>query len=322
MLQDDIQLIRARLDEAQNIAVYAHIRPDGDSIGSSLALGWALEDAGKTVQYICEDPVPERFSFLYEMCKDGRAPYVREAVNADCYILPDISDPDRVGRYFLDRPELIPDICIDHHLSNKGYAKLNWIESDSPAASCVMAGLLPKLGFTLTKRISAALLCGIITDTNSFTTVNVNAGCLRSAYELVENGADIYPISYRGYKQHTMEEMALWKLGMDNIRIEGDLIWTVIRKKDRDAIGCADDEDHGFVSYMVNTKGIMVSVLFMEISENETKISWRSQPGFNVAEVAVAHGGGGHAAASGATVYGPIEEQIPLVLAKTKAMLF
>ena len=108
---------------------------------------------------------------------------------------------------------------------------------------------------------------------------------------------------------------------MNNIRIEDGLIWSVFRKADREAIGFFSDDDPGFVSYMGNTKGINVSVLFIEINDNETKISWRSLPGYNVADVAVSLGGGGHTAASGATIYGTLEEIIPKVLDATKQMI-
>ena len=322
MQQDDLQLIRKRIEEAQNIAIFAHIRPDGDSIGSVLALGWALEDMGKAVQYISVDPIPNHFHFLFQYSADGENPFVSEPNNADCYILPDISSIDRAGDYFLTHPGRLPDICIDHHISNPGFAQLNWIEAESPAACAVLAKIMPQLGMTLSKRVSSALLCGIITDTNSFSNTNVNAESLRSAATLVDNGADIYWICYRGYKEHTAAEMAYWKIGMNNLHVDGEMIWTVIRKADRDAIGYTSDEDPGFVSYMVNTEGIKVSVLISETNEGYTKISWRSLPGYNVADVAIAHGGGGHKAASGTTIKErSLDELVPIVLENTKRML-
>ena len=323
MLQDDLQLIRKRIEEARNIAVFAHIRPDGDSVGSVMALGWALEDMGKTVQYVSVDPISEHFQFLFQYTADGKNPFVSEPKGADCYILPDISSIDRGGDYFLTHPGQLPDICIDHHISNPGYARLNYVEAESPAACAVLAKIMPQLGMTLSKRVSSALLCGIITDTNSFANSNVNAESLRSAATLVDNGADIFWICYLAYKQHTPAEMAYWKTGMNNLHVDGELIWTVIRKKDREAIGYDSDEDPGFVSYMVNTEGVKVSVLFTETNEGYTKISWRSLPGYNVADVALAHGGGGHKAASGATIKErTIDELIPVVLENTKKMLF
>ena len=322
MLQDDLKKIRARPDEAQNIAIFSHVSPDGDSVGSCLALGWALEDEGKNVQYISEDEIPEKYTFLFASTADGENPFVKEPVNADCYVVPDMSSLDRAGRYFLDRPELAPDVCIDHHVSNTGVAKLNWVEPDSPAACAVLAGIMPKMGYRLTKRISAALLCGIISDTNSFTNVSVNAASLHAAADLADNGVEIYPVSYQCYTEHTMEEMAYWKQAMKNLHIEDGIAWSVMRTKDMEEAGCTTEDDGRFVNYMVNTRGVHVAILFTEVGADKMRISLRSDAGYDVAKVAVALGGGGHKNASGATVYGPIDEQIRLVLQKTRTIAF
>ena len=315
-------MIRSRLEKADTIAVFAHIRPDGDSVGSALAFGWALRDMGKKVQFISEDPIPERFDFLYQFTEEGRNPFQPQPNGADCYILPDISDDGRPGRFFHDHPDIKPDICVDHHVSNPGFAKLNWIESDSPAACCVLADLLPQLGVKFTKRISSALLCGIITDTNSFTTSNVTVESLRAAADLIDCGAEIFPISLNAHKEHSVSEMELWKIGMNNIHIEGDYLWSVLTKKDRNSIGYIGDDDCGFVNYLGDTKGIKVAILFTEVNEFETKISWRSLPGYDVSKVAIACGGGGHAAASGATVRGKkLDEAITQVLETTKRII-
>ena len=323
MLRNDLQFIRKRLEAAENVAVFAHVMPDGDSVGSVLALGWALEDAGKTVQYVSQDPIPEHFYFLFEYCKDGKNPFVSEPVGADCFVTPDISSVDRVGSFFLDHPELSVDICIDHHISNEGVGKLNWIVPESPAACEVLKNILPELGFSFTQRISSALLCGIITDTNSFTNSNVYAGSLRAAADLIDNGADIFKISHIAYKEHTIQEMDFWRIGMSNLKMENGLAWSKVSKAEREARGIFNSDDSGFVSYMGNTTGIKVSVLFIELDDRITKISWRGLPGYNVAEVALEFDGGGHKAASGATVHGPrMDELIPVVLDKTNAMIF
>ena len=322
MLRDDLHLIRERLDAAQTVAVFTHVRPDGDSVGSALALGWALEDEGKKVEYISEDIIPERYRFLFQYAPEGKDPFIPAPVNADCFVVPDISSPDRAGRYFLDRPGVLPDICIDHHVSNQGFAKLNWIEPASPAACCVLTGIMPKLGFKFTRRISSALLCGIITDTNSFANANVDAASLRSAAMHVDNGAEIFTICRTAQKEHSLQEMRYWRIGMNKMQIDGGLAWSAILASERKAEGIETDEDAGFVSYMANTAGVKVSVLFTETDRGEVKISWRSLPGYNVSTPALFFGGGGHKAASGATVPGPIDAVVPAVLAKTKELLF
>lgn len=320
-VRDDIELIRSRIEAANTIAVFTHVRPDGDSVGSAFALGWALTDMGKKVEFISEDPIPEHFRFLFGFTEDKKDPFLPEPQNADCYILPDISSIDRAGKFFAKHPDISPDICIDHHISNQGFAKLNWVEWESPAACCVLADLMPKLGLKLTERVSSALLCGIITDTNSFSNSNVTAQSLYAAASLIDNGAKIFPISQQAYKLHTRTEMALWKLGMNNIHIEGDLVWSVFRRAEREAIGYYEDDDRGFVNYMGNTAGINVAVLFIEVNDQITKISWRALPGYDVSRVAAAFGGGGHLAASGATMTGKLDDIIPSVLEGTKNIL-
>lgn len=322
MLQDDLKLIREQLDKAENIAVFTHLRPDGDSVGAALGLGWTLQDAGKTVQFVSEDPIPERYQFLFEFAENGQNPFVREPVGADLYILPDISSIDRAGKFFQEHPEIKPDICIDHHVSNTGFCRFNWIEPDNPAACCVLAEIIPRMGYKLSLRVSSALLCGIITDTNSFCNSDVTTASLRIAADLADNGAELFRINRTAHKEHSVKEMEYWRIGMNNMRIENGLAWSYLLASERMAAGIETDEDSGFTSYMCNTTGIKASVLLTETNDGKVKISWRSVPGYDVAAVAVAFGGGGHKAASGATLPGPIGAVIPAVVNKTKEMLF
>lgn len=322
MLKDDLHLIRERLDAADTIAIFAHIRPDGDSVGATLALGWALEDEGKKVEYISEDPIPERLRFLFEFAKDGKDPFIPAPVHADCFVVPDISTPDRAGAYFLDRPEIRPDICIDHHASNIGFAKLNWVDPENPAVCCILTSIMPQMGFTLTKRINSALLTGIITDTNSFTNSNVTTDSLRLAANLADNGAELFKICRIAHKEHSIQEMKFWRIGMSHIHIEDEMAWSYILASEREAAGIESDEDNGFASYMGNTTGIKTSILFIETDDKKVKISWRSIPGYDVAKVAVSFGGGGHKAASGATINGPIDIAMIDVINRTRNMLF
>lgn len=322
MLQDDLHLIRERLDAADTIAIFVHTRPDGDSIGATLALGWALEDEGKKVEFVSEDPIPERYRFLFQFTADGKDPFIPAPVHADCYVVPDISSLDRAGKFFLDHPEIQPDICIDHHVSNIGFAKLNWVETDNPAACCILTSIMPKMDFNLTKRVSSALLTGIITDTNSFSNSNVTTDALRFAADLVDNGAELFKICRTAYKEHSIQEMEFWRIGMNHMRIEDGLAWSYILASEKEAAGIESDETNGFTSYMGNTTGIKTSVFFIETDEKKVKISWRSVPGYDVAKVAVSFGGGGHKAASGATINGPIDQAMLTVINRTREMLF
>ena len=323
MLQDDINLIRERIAKAKKIAIYAHIRPDGDSVGASMGLGRALMDSGKQVQFVCEDPIPARFDFLFPLMGFDKSPYDPEPdTDADCVITPDVSSLDRCGDYYFSHPDRCPDICIDHHISNLGYAKLNWIEGEAPAACYVITGILEQLGLKFTSAVASALLCGLITDTNSFSTSNMNSEAFRRAAFLVDQGADLFNVSHNGYKVHDAEDLALWKLGMAGMCIENDgLIWSAFSRADREAAGIHNDEDSGFVSYMLNTIGMKVSVLFTELDACHTKVSWRGLPGYDVSKLGVSFGGGGHKAAAGATLNSGLEDAIRQVLERTRRIL-
>lgn len=315
----DINEIRERLEQAQSVAIFAHLRPDGDSIGSVLGLGWALEDAGKKVQFISDDPVPHELQFLFEYC-GGENPFTTEPADCDCLITPDISSIDRAGKFFAAHRDIRPDVCIDHHVSNTGFAKLTWLEAESPAASCIIAKLLPQLGLKITTRIASALLCGIVTDTIGFSTSNSNAEVLRVAADMVDKGAQIFSITQKALKSHTYEESLVWKYGIENIHREGKIIWSVLYKADRLKAGFLTDDDANFVNHLANNEDTDVAILFIQCSENDTKVSWRAKPPYDVSLPAVDMGGGGHKPAAGATVYGPIEETIPLVLEKTRKL--
>lgn len=310
--------IRERIRQADHIAVFAHVSPDGDSIGSVLGLGWALQDAGKTVTFVSQDPVPPELHFLFQYC-GGENPFVSEpADDTDCFITPDISSVDRAGSYFEKHPEKQPDIEFDHHVSNTYYGKLNWVSPLSPATADVITGLLESLGLQFSQRIAAALLTGIVTDTIGFTTSNVNAEVFAHTSKLVQLGADPFFITQKALKEREFSAGKLWGYGIEKMVREDGIIWSTLTIADREAAGYPGNDDANFVNFLADNKDTKVAVLFVEKKPGELKVSWRSKPGYPVHEVALSFGGGGHAPAAGATIRGSLEEVIPRVLSETK----
>lgn len=321
MPNSPIESIRERLDQAKTIAIFAHIRPDGDSIGSVLALGWALQDAGKTVQFISQDGVPHNIEFLFDLLGEEN-PFIPEPTGADCLITPDISAVDRGGDFFVNHPEIVPDISIDHHASNPFFAKLNYIEPESPAACAVLTKLFNQLGLSITKRIANALLTGIMTDTIAFSTSGTDPETLRIAAELIEKGGELYTISQKAVKSRTFEASRFWQYGIAYEHRDGRIIWSILYQADREKSGYPGKDDADFVEHLANIEGFDVAIIFIEGTEQNVRISFRSKPGFDVSKVACAFGGGGHKAAAGANVEGSIEEVIPTVLQKTRELIF
>ncbi|HEX8990752.1 MAG TPA: DHH family phosphoesterase, partial [Anaerolineales bacterium] len=158
------EAIKSRLVAAQSVLVASHVRPDGDAIGSLLAMGLALEDAGKHVQMVLADGVSSSFRHL-----EG-ADRIKTKIdgNYDTFITLDCADFRRTGKPFAALPQ--PDINIDHHITNERFGTLNLVEGQEVATSAVLTNYLPAWGFKITKPIAAALLTGIVTDTLGFRT--------------------------------------------------------------------------------------------------------------------------------------------------------
>lgn len=312
--------ISEAIKAANRIALFCHVRPDGDTIGSALGLGWALEAIGKQVQYVCPGFTLTQGVFTPEMV--GRQTvFLKEPEAFDCSILLDISSLDRTNAIFSQPGARKPDICIDHHISNPGIARINLIKPDAPATAMIIAIILPELNLTISEDVAEALLSGIIMDTQGFATSNTTPASLRVAADLMEKGADLYRGIHEILIGHTFEAAKLWSYGLSRLERDGNILWSYLTLEDRARSQYTAHDDGGQLDYMASTVGTSVSILFVEQEGSRVKISWRSRPGINVATVAESFGGGGHMQAAGAEVNGALEEVIGKVLAATREVV-
>ncbi len=176
------QQIHDKIKQAETIAIATHIRPDGDAIGSVLGLGLALQEAGKKVQYIFPDGIPGRFQYLSGIEHITKT----YALPIDLFILVDCADLGRSGGVFGDH---LVDINIDHHKTNTNFAVINLIEDKSAASAEIITKHLPEWGLTISPTSAAALLMGILTDSQGFSTSNTTAETLRFAAVLMDAGS-------------------------------------------------------------------------------------------------------------------------------------
>lgn len=309
------QDIRAAFKQAERIAIAAHVRPDGDAIGSLLGLGLALQGLGKQVQMVMVDGIPPSFHHLY-----GHE-QIRRKVDGpvDLRISVDSSDYDRLGGAFGSEPV---DINIDHHITNLQYARLNLVEPKTVATAEVIAKfLVSEWGLPMTVRVAEALVTGIVTDTIGFRTSNVTSESLRVTAWLMEQGANLHELYSRGLVDRTFSEARYWGAGLNRLQQENGLIWTVLTMDDRKAIGYNRNDDAELNTVLSSIQEANISVLFIEQKDNQVKVSWRARPGIDVSRVALSFGGGGHPAASGADISGSLEEVLPKVLEATKKVL-
>lgn len=311
--------IRNQLEQARSFLIISHQRPDGDAIGSLLAVGLALITVGKDVQMVLKDGVPENFRFL-----EGSELIVTEPQgNADYIIVVDSAEIERTDTDLNGYNK--PDLNIDHHKTNTYFANINLIESDAVATAEILTKYLPAFGFKISKPIANALLAGIVTDTIGFRTTNVNPKLFRMVAELMEMGGELIDIYYKTIVEQSLASARYWGAGLSKIKMEDGLVWTTLSLKEREAAGYPDRDDADLVKILSAIIGAKVAVILTEQSGGYVKISWRLcgsvETELDVSEIALLFGGGGHKAASGADVKGNMDEVLEKVLADTRSSM-
>jgi phosphoesterase RecJ-like protein len=315
MADDVIGEIGNKLRSAQKILVSTHIRPDGDAIGSLLGLGLALRQAGKTVQMVSVDGVPLPYRHLA-----GRQDIIQQPDGeVDLTVVVDCSDLHRVGKSLGNVP--IPDINIDHHVTNLQFARSNLVDPTAVATAEILAAKIPGWGLQLTPVVAAALLTGIITDTLGFRTSNMTPRALRQAADLMEAGAELPDLYMRSLVHRSFEAMRFWGAGLSTLEREDGMVWATLTMADRQAAGYSGRDDADLINILSAINDAMISIVFVEQSNGGVKVSWRSQPGLDVSAIALKFGGGGHPAAAGAEVSGNIEEVRHRVVDLTRQMI-
>jgi len=299
------------ISRSSKITVIAHERPDGDAVGSLLAFALALANSGKDVTPILADGLPARFRFL-----PGSAGIEKKVPpDAELVIAVDCSDKERMGI----APEPSIDINIDHHPTNAYFAKLNFVRPDAAATAEILYELLPAFGLQITSEIATNLLTGIVTDTIGFRTHSVTPQLLEIAVDLMNLGAPLAEIYEIVLGRRSFTSVRYWGCGLDRIERGDGLVWTTLTLADREKVGYPGDDDADLVNLLTEIEDTQVSIIFVEQPGGKVKVSWRSDPGINVAEIASEFGGGGHEQASGAMIEGELEEVRALVINATKA---
>jgi len=316
MSKEFLAAFRDRIDRAEKIMVTAHIRPDGDAIGSILSLGLALREAGKQVEMVSKDGVPDDFKFL-EGAADIKS---KSEGGVDMVIALDSGDITRVEAAL--NGSLNVDVNIDHHISNPGYGELNYVDAKAVSTTEILSELIPGAGLPVTASVAEALLFGILTDSQGFMTLNTTANSLRAAAALVEQGADMNNLYYQVLAKKSYEAVKYWGAGLASLKREDGIAWTELSIEDRQQANYPGRDDANLVNLLSRIDGVGVAIVFIEQDNEKVKVSWRAKKGFNVSEVAASFGGGGHVAAAGATIEGKLEEVQERVLSATKTAIF
>lgn len=310
----DFLSARALVAAASRIQIITHLAPDGDAIGSLLGLSWSLRAAGKATVPVCVDGCPDTFRFL-----PGWEEIVRKSdPQADLTILVDCADQSRAGKPGENLARQ-PDINIDHHITNPGFARLNFVDAGMTATGEFLAALVPEFGLPITKPVAECLLCGLVSDTLGFRTANTGARALTAAQTLMAAGADLPAIYDRALNRRSATAVRLWGMALTQVAVADGIAWTAIPQAMKQAAGYNGRGDADVINVLGSIDEARVFIVMTENGEGSVKVSWRARPGIDVSRIAQSFGGGGHVSAAGATIAGQLSDVQNRVLDATRA---
>ncbi|MDK1021886.1 MAG: 30S ribosome-binding factor RbfA [Candidatus Hydrogenedentes bacterium] len=294
---------------ADSFLVTTHSNPDGDAIGSLLAMRHFLNALAKEdVTCACHDPAPRIYDWL---------PGATEIVNADnlratydLVVVLDVAQLDRIGSVAL---RLSPEqriLVLDHHREENPCGTVNFIDHTYASASEIVTELFDASGLPISREAAECAYVGLTTDTGSFKYANTDARAHRCAARLLETGIDVSDISSRVFDVMSLPKRDLLRRVLERLQVSdcARYAWSYLTGQDMIEAGAMSEDVDGLVNFVRNLEGVEVGMLFRELERNRLKVSMRSRGRLNAADVLRPLGGGGHAGAAGATLHLPMEE--------------
>lgn len=310
-----------QIEQSRRLCVVGHIRPDGDCIGSQLAVTLALRALGKNVVCWNQDPVPDKYAF---MDPDKLVQTPRRGQRFDTVIATDCASYERLGKCgkAITQRKLL--INIDHHLSNTRYGDINWISAREASSGELIYRLMKVAGWKITPQIADCLFTAVSTDTGSFQYSTTKPVTYHTAGELVKLGANLELICDEVYQSYPLSRVRLLQHVYNKFRLtdENQIAYLWLKQKDFTRTGADRSETEGLIDHIRAIAPVVVAIVFEELEPDVTRISLRSKdPNVNVNEIAALFGGGGHSAAAGARIVGPpLSTQRRVVAAVKKAL--
>lgn len=300
-----IDNIKEEIQKAQDVVILTHENPDGDAIGSSLAMYLTLKKLGKQVDVIIPE-FPKVYSFLpgaEEVKKEGKEEIYDLAI---CVDVTGIGRLNGYAKYFEDAKVKIQ---IDHHQVNEMFADYNFVNPASPACAQNLIFIIEQLGVEIDKEIGTCLLTGIITDTGGFKYEGVSAETFEFTSWLLAKGVNVSNIYKKVLQMKTRANFELRKLIMNRMEFlcDNKVTFTYMTLEDEKNVGAMPGDNEGLVEVGRDIDGVEVSILLRE-KQNGYKVSLRSNYYVNVSDVCVTFGGGGHIKAAGCDIQGSLED--------------
>jgi phosphoesterase RecJ-like protein len=303
---------RAWLDcfrEVDAWLVCPHMKPDADTLGSSLAMARLLRRMGRQVWLACADPVMDRFAFMPGAAEVSiGAPPPNLPANCGVVTL-DAADFDRLGTLGPQIQHMRPFVNLDHHISNKRFGTHNWVDVASAATGELVYMLHAHFGVEVDRETASTLYAALVTDTGFFRYPATTSRTLAIASDLVATGIDFPGILESIYERQTAGAVRLAGMALSRMRLEADgrVAWTSIPLSMFAEAGATEDDAEGIIEEMRKIAGVQVLFILRESVEGNIRVSLRAKRDFDVNEVARGFGGGGHVLAAGCVLEGPLE---------------
>ena len=295
---DSLESAAAALLRARRIAVLCHVSPDGDTLGSACALCRGLRQLKKRAVVRCSDPVGKKFGYLFQSLPD-------DSLDPDYVAAVDIADKKLFGEPLLSKYGGKTDLCLDHHPSNTGFAKLNYIDPKAAATCEIIFDLLRKMEVRLTKPIALALYTGITTDTGCFRYTNVTPRTYRIAADLVETGIDAPEVNRVMFDTKSRARLEMERRVLDSIRYDCGGKAAVIRitRKMVSETGASEDDLDGLSGIPREIEGVLIGITLREKGSGEWKVSMRARRPADASRICAEFVGGGHPGAAGCSLH-------------------
>ena len=304
-----LRYVLEQIEQRDRFVLTSHARPDGDAIGSALACCQILRAMGKQADVVLRDGVPRIYRAL---------PFADQVLQANRvgrnYEAAIILECDSVNRTRLEGLEDRFLINIDHHISGRPFAHVNWIDPHAVATGEMVFRLAGEAGTPFSPEMATCLYTALMTDTGSFMFQGTNEHTFALARELVLAGADPSHCARNIYFAHSVAKMRLLGEALRNLNTEGHVGWTWVTHKQMELCDAKEEDCEGLVNYVLSIGEVEAAAFFRELPDGRVRVSLRSKGKLDVARVAECFGGGGHECASGCSLDGPLAEAVRPVL--------
>ncbi|WP_263383325.1 DHH family phosphoesterase [Granulicella arctica] len=308
--EENIVALLQVLQAHHHVIVTAHARPDGDAVGSALALAEILDQMGHDVEIVFADPVPEIYATLPNVGRIRRA--TRVGGKEGAVVILECDSIERTGLLDLGSRFVIN---IDHHASGRPYGAFNWIDENACAVAVLVYRIAEATKVDLTPSMATCLYTAVMSDTGSFTYPGTSAETFELAHTLAVKGASPSQIARDVLFTSPLSKVKLLGAALSNLECDGQIAWSWVTQQDLHRAGATPEDCEGVVNHLISIAGVESAVFLRELpSDNQFRLSIRSKGRVNVAHAAESFGGGGHRTASGCTIDGPLSSATGRIL--------